>query len=376
MRIIIVFALICNAFAVPVKVGLALRGRTPDDVLQHIVELVSYASGLDIILTGEFSFCGGYVKFVWDTTENSFIPLPADSTDISSIRTAKILDTLRIIACSESCYIWAATVPEHFPVNSNSIPIINPEGKIIRIRRKIRLLGVHDVAVDTTIHLDTIAVKSGGRIAVMTTICYENTYLPDSLDPVDPPAPLWLIPHGSWAAGTEEMTVAAQRWYYPPPETVSLYSIWKVVRDGWVRPDAVLMSVDGRLNNWAALKISNYLKKPFEYEPIISVDIHRDFVVAVANVPTVDDSLPTLLPDFVPPEPESLVVLPKYSSDVFVIMGAKGKIVRIFDENFNQVDSVFISGLEITWLPKKNLKNGKYYIFDGITMKEVFFQRR
>ena len=142
MRIIIVFVLICNAFAVPVKVGLALRGRTPDDVLQHIVELVSYASGLDIILTGEFSFCGGNVKFVWDTTENSFIPLPADSTDISSIRTAKILDTLRIIARSESCYIWAATVPERFPVNSNSIPIINPEGKIIRIRRKIRLLAL------------------------------------------------------------------------------------------------------------------------------------------------------------------------------------------------------------------------------------------
>ena len=78
----------------------------------------------------------------------------------------------------------------------------------------------------------------------MTTICYENSALAPLLDPPGPPAPLWLLPHGTWsAAGVPSMTYQTQRWIWNATP-ITLSGVWSIPIDGWVRGDAVLISAD------------------------------------------------------------------------------------------------------------------------------------
>jgi len=387
--IIILLVTISLCGAVPVKIGVIRGGYVGGDwthaaqrSVQRAVELANYASGLDIILFPEFAFAGidggGHsrpeVTFTWDSVLG-LVPHPRDPHDVGDSLTAYYLDTLRYIAMGETCYIWAATCGEVLGgINYNSIPIIHPDGRIVRLRRKCHWSGIHDVVRDTTIHLDTINVKAGGRVAVMTTICYENSRLARILDPTEPPAPLWLLPHGTWGgAGNEDMTAATQYWTFDPTP-ISLSGVWSIVTDHWVRPDAVLIAVDiFSSTRWNTMRIDNYGRDPVAYEPLAWVEVHPHFVIVIANVPDVNDTLPTILPTYIPPPPESLMVMPEISSGPVFLMGASCEKALVLSEDGDTVDWIEISDGEGVWAGATDSKNapGTYYIVCGEDVRKV-----
>jgi len=378
-------------FAVPVKVGIILGGYGTnwDSIAIYSVnklkELADYASGLDVILFPEFAFAGtdggGHSR-----PEVFFIPdsifglrvLPADSADTFDILTAHYIDTIRYIAKSETCYIWAATCGEVIGgTNYNSMPIFGPDGKIIRIRRKC-LWRVSDSTRDTTIYPDIINVKAGGRIIVMSTICYENFCLDDMLDPPGPPASLWLIPYGScWANfGSPGNTNSTQRWTYDE-RPIRFSHFWGIVTDGWIRSDALLISTNIYGKIWAAIRLSNKDRKPFEYQPLIDVDVHDDFVVVTANVPTIDDSLPTFALLTEPIDSQDLIAVPDISSDRVYIVNAMCEYIYIFNDNDEKVDSIKVKNKEAIWVGRRNNANppGTYYIQCGGVIRKVILMK-
>ncbi len=386
--IIIVLLTITIIFAVPVRIGVIRGGFVGGDwnhaaqlAVGRAIELVEYADGLDIILFPEFAFAGidggshtrPEVTFTWDSTLG-YVPHPLDSTDPGDVSTAHYLDTLRYIAQSETCYIWAATCGEVIAgINYNTIPIFHPDGRLVRFRRKCQPSST-DIVRDTTIYPDTVYVKYGAEIAVMTTICYENSRLDDLLDPVDPPSPLWLLPHGTWsAAGDSSMLSLTQRWSYLSTP-ISFAGIWDIVTDGWVREDAILVSVDiYNSSRFCASRINNHRKLPIAYEPLAWVDIQPYFFVVDINIPAIDDTLPILYAYTTDFGPESLMVMPEISSGPVFIMGADCDSAIIFDNNKNIIETIEIQDGEGVWIGAVNGQNppGEYIIKCGRESRRV-----
>ena len=368
--------------AVPVRVGVIRgymsynRNTVSRDSYHRTLELAAHADGIDIILLPEFAFGGRdgtswdhpAVYFTWDDSLG-FCPHPYDSTNANDILAATYLDSMRYIAMSETCYIWASSCGEVIDgVNYNSIPIYLPDGKIYRIRRKC-LYSSHVPTRDTTIHCDSIDTKSGGRIAVMTTICYENSALAPLLDPVEPPAPLWLLPHGTWsAAGDPDMTYRTQRWIWNPSK-ITLSGVWSIPSDGWVTGDAVLISADIYGTEWTAMGIDNYGndRDPLAYEPLAWVEEHPTYVVIDCNIPDVSDTLPVVRarparePAF-----DRLTALPKISTGPVFIFAAKS-VIEIYAENGDMVETLEPEPEFTVWegIENRRYRPGKYTIISG-----------
>ncbi len=318
-------------------------------------------SGIDIILTPEFAFAGTdggthyrpEVTFTWDDTWG-FIPHPRDAGASEDVRTAAYLDSMRYIAIQETCHIFAATCGEVIgTTNYNTMPIFLPNGKLYRLRRKCAY-GVNDPVRDTTIHCDSLYTKAGPRIAIMTTICYENGSggIAPILDPVELPAPLWLLPHGTWsAAGTPNMTYRTQRWIWNS-SPIDLSGVWRIPYDGWVRGDAILISADIFSTNWTAIRIDNYGDNidPLAYEPLAQIWERPRFVVIDMNVPDVNDTFPVFhARKMVEPEFDQLTALPQISSGHVTIGGAKGNTIEIFNDEGQLVETLIPVDGNASW---------------------------
>jgi hypothetical protein len=335
---------------------------------------------IDIILFPEFAFAGTdggshlrpEVHLVWESGYG-YVALPLDSTDAGDVSTAESFNRLHSIAREHQCYIWASTIGEVIDgENYNALPIFSPDGICYRIRRKC-WYSTHVPIRDTTIHLDTISVKAGADIAVMTTICYENSALARLLDPVEPPAPLWLLPHGTWgAAGTPEMTYATQRW--SEPEEITLLGVWAIVEDEWVRPDAVLISADIFGTEWTAMKIDNYgeSRDPSAYEPLAFVQEESTYVVIDCNIPDVDDELPFRRIRKIDSSFDKLTALPKISSGPVFIHGAKSEI-DIINQDGNIVKKLQPNKDFVVWdgIVKNANPPGIYKIRSGNDVEEI-----
>ena len=146
MKIKLLFALIVipALLAVPVRV-LVIRGYDSYDravvsrlSYERAVEAVSEIDGIDIILFPEFAFGGRdgtalghpYIRLVWEDDSLGFVPYPGDSTRTDDLLCAAYMDSLRQIAISETCYIWASSCGENIAgTNYNSTPILPRTGK-------------------------------------------------------------------------------------------------------------------------------------------------------------------------------------------------------------------------------------------------------
>ncbi|GEM_PF-3459838 len=340
------------AIAVPVRVAVVRGGYTGigwnnvcAESYRRGLAVADSVDGIDIMLFPEFAFAGTdggmhtnpEVTFTYDEALGYF-PHPLDPGAPEDVAAAAYLDSLRQIAIDETCYIFAATCGEVVgTTNYNTMPIFLPDGRLYRLRRK-NYAGAPDIIRDTTIHCDTILTKAGALIAVMTTICYENgSYgFTPFLDPVEPPAPLWLLPHGTWStAGNPDMTYRTQRWIWNANK-ITLSGQWRIPEDGWVRGDAVLISADIFSRNWTAMRIDNYGEDldPLAYEPLAWVDEHYSYVVIDMNIPDLDDPGPVLrAKQSAKPYFEELTALPEISSGPVTIEGAQSDRVDILNES-------------------------------------------
>ncbi|MBN2543368.1 hypothetical protein JXI42_10930 [bacterium] len=389
--IIAITVFLSTAEAVHVRVVI-VRGYTSGSInwsyiaqfsYQKCAAMIEEVDGIDIILFPEFAFGGTdggshyrpEVTFTYDP-ELGYVPHPLNPSAPEDVRTAAYIDSLRYIALSETCYVWASTCGEVIEgINYNSLPIFWPDGKLHRIRRKC-LYSSLDETRDTTIHCDSVAVKSGGAISVMTTICYENAALDGLLDPVDAPAPLWLLPHGTWsAAGNPNMTYRTQKWTWNP-EGISLSGVWDIPRDGWVRVDATLLSCDIFSTNWTAMGIDNYGndRDPVAYEPLAWVEERPTYVIVDLHVPQIGDSIPVRFASSRQDKPafEKLTALPEISSGPVFIFGAAGEI-EIYDENNRLVERLAPEPEHTIWEGIIGDKNppGDYVIKSGAEEVEV-----
>jgi len=383
LLLIVLSLMISTLIAVPVRV-LIIRGGYSSVGWSNICEesynrcnaICDSVDGIDIILFPEFAFAGTdggthskpEVTFEYDSVWG-FIPQPRDSVD-EDIRAAIYLDSLRYIAIRETCHIWASTCGEVIgSTNYNTLPIFLPDGKLYRLRRKN--LGT-DITRDTTIHLDSIYTKAGPRIAVMTTICYENgSYgFTPYLDPPDPPAPLWLLPHGSWPpAGDPYLTYRTQRWMWSS-SPIDLSGVWRIPSDGWVSADAVLISADIYGTEWTATRISNYGDdlESLAYEPLAWVDEHPRFVVVDMNIPDVDDPEPVVRARPLDrPYFDQLTALPKISSGEIYIEGASANTAEIYNRSGELVETIELKDGIGRWIGRFENSNppGKYTIIAG-----------
>ena len=377
---------VVSAMAVPVRV-LIIRGGYYGGDWNNICQnsyhrgraAADSVDGIDIILFPEFAFAGTdggshsrpEVTFDFDDSLG-FVPAPLDYMAWEDVAAACYIDSLRYLAIDETCHVWASTCGEVIgTINYNTLPIFLPDGKLYRLRRKNRG-GSADIVRDTTIHCDSIFTKAGPRIAVMTTICYENgSYgFAPFLDPVEPPAPLWLLPHGTWsAAGTPNMTYRTQRWIWNPTK-ITLSGEWRIPADGWVRGDAVLISADIFSPNWTAMGIENYGEDldPLAYEPLASVEEHPTFVVVDMNIPDVDDPGPVVRarparePFF-----DRLTALPEISSGIVTIEGAPAAKVEIFNAENKLVEELESTNGAALWEGLREDANppGRYSISCG-----------
>ncbi len=390
--VFLIFIIISSAFSTRIRIALIRGGYVTswefaaEESVRRLEDLLDNYSDIDIVLFPEFAFAGidggtvdtrPQVWFEYDSIEG-FIPHPLHPESLYDVRTSERINYLKYLAASNNIYIWASSCCERiegYSYSFNSIPLISRDGKIFRIRRKI-WYSTHDIARDTTVHLDTITTISGERVPVMTTICYENSALPDLLDPVDPPAPLWLLPHGTWLHGFEYTTAATQRWqYYDTLPEISSFSeshLWGIVSDGWVRDDAVMISCDIFSNSWGALAIDNVARDNVAWEPLAWVDVEDEYVVIDCDVPSVDE-LPAIshTPSSAPASmPKHLVAYPKISTGPIFIFGAKGKTVKVFDCNNKFVAQIPVENGEAIWDPSKMDKvpdAGKYNFSDGFS---------
>lgn len=383
--IIILSLIVLTAISAPVRV-LVIRGYTSYDrnnasrlsYIKGMDALEETDGGIDIILFPEFAFGGrdgtswGHpaVYFEWENDSVGFRTYPVDSSNSYDMDAATYIDSLRYMAISETCYIWASSCGEVISgINYNTTPIFHPNGRLDRLRRKC-LHSTHVPARDTTIHPDTVALKSGDTIAVMTTICYENSALAPLLDPIDPPSPLWLLPHGTWStAGYPEWTHRTQKWIWNP-EPVSLSGVWSIYTDGWVTDDAVLISADIFGTEWTAMGIDNYgnSRDPIAYEPLAYIDERPDWVLIDCNIPGISDTLPVVRAKPSPePAYDRLTPLPRISNfgPVF-IHGAFGTI-EIFGPEGEIVDVLRAEGDFTVWEAGENGANppGEYTIRSG-----------
>ena len=341
-----------SVIAVPVRVVILRGGYIGSNwnyaaqyTYQRLQAIADSVSGIDIILVPEFGYAGTdggthsrpEVTFTGDGI-SGYIPHPRDAGASEDVRTAAYLDSTRYIAIRETCYVWASTCGEVITssgINYNTIPIFLPDGRLYRLRRK-NYWGGADIVRDTTIHCDTIMTKSGARVAVFTTICYENGSGGFTLfmDPTGPPAPVWLLPHGSWPpAGNPDLTYRTQRWIWNS-SAISLSGVWNVPTDGWVRADAVLISCDIFTSDWTATGIDNYGYSidPLAYEPLAWVAQHTRYVVVDINVPSIDDPTPAALAKPMPPsEPHPLIALPLISTGPVFVSYAKGSEIKIYN---------------------------------------------
>ncbi|MCK5832526.1 hypothetical protein KAH81_02550 [bacterium] len=383
------------AIAIPIRV-VVIRGGYSSVGWSAICEESYYrgcavadsVDGIDIMLFPEFAFAGTdggshskpEVTFTYDSLLGYFTH-PLDSTVSEDVLAAAYIDSLRYLAIDETCHIFAATCGEVIGyTNFNTMPIFLPNGKLYRLRRK-NYAGSADITRDTTIHNDTLVTKAGPNIAVMTTICYENgSYgFTAFLDPIDPPAPLWLLPHGTWsAAGNPDMTYRTQRWIWNPNK-ITLSGEWRIPTDGWVRGDAVLISADIYSRNWTAMRIDNYGENidPLAYEPLAWIDEHPSYVVIDINVPDIDDDGPVVRAR-PPREPffDKLTALPKISSGTVTIEGTPSSTVEITNEAGNLVATLKTTDGCALWegLRGQAFKSGKYTITSGTQTDEVVLE--
>ncbi len=364
-----------------------------DSSVTKLKLLLDVYDNIDIVLFPEFAFGGidggttdsrPEVYFLYNSGERSFIAYPWDSLNPNDVRAADRIDTLRYIAEDNNIYIWASSCCERiagYSYSFNSIPLISPDGKIFRIRRKT-WYSTHDEVRDTTVHLDTISTISGKRVAVMTTICYENACIPSLLDPVEPPAPLWLLPHGTWLLNFEDVTAATQRWqYYDVLPELSYFSearLWGIISDGWVRDDAVMISCDIFSDSWGALAIDNVNRDNVAWEPLAYVTVDDQYVVVDCNVPAVDE-LPVAseMPEPAPvPNSDYLEAYPKISTGPIFLFGVKNNTVKIFDSNDNFISEIFAENGKAIWDPLKMEKipnPGEYTFSDGFATTTAIF---
>lgn len=382
---IAILLVIVSVMSAPVRV-LVIRGYMSYDrntasqssFIKCVNALSETDGGIDIILFPEFAFGGrdgtawGHpaVYFEWENDSVGFRTYPYDSTNIYDRNAATYIDSLRYIAISETCYIWASSCGEIIDgINYNTIPIFQPDGKLYRLRRKC-LYSTPVVARDTTIHPDTVALKSGDTIAVMTTICYENSALAPLLDPIDPPSPLWLLPHGTWtAAGVPWMTYVTQKWVWDP-NPITLSGVWSIPLDGWVTYDAVLISADIYGTEWTAMGIDNYGddRDPIAYEPLAYIDERPNWVLIDCNIPGISDTLPVVRAK-PSPEPafDRLTALPRISNFGPVFIHGTTGTIEIYGPEGDLITTLRSDGDFVVWEAGENGANpqGEYTIRSG-----------
>jgi len=349
--------------------------------VERLCSAIAGVDNIDIVLFPEFAFAGidggtvderPQVYFDYDSVLG-FLPQPWDSTSENDIFAANRIDSLRFIAYYYGCYIWASSCCERIhgtSVSYNSIPIISPDGRIYRIRRKI-LWSLIETR-DTTVHLDTIQTRSGKEVAVMTTICYENGNLDGLLDPVDPPAPLWLLPHGTWLFSMETTTSATQRWAdydtLPRLDSFSESHLWGIVSDGWVRDDAVMLSCDIYRDSWGAFKIDNVHRENVAWEPLAWVIVDDEYVIVDCDVPAVDEMREVYKgPKSAPaPEPDVITAYPKITTGPVFISGIQGNSVNVYNPNGELVTVLQAENSSAIWDGVEMVSQRKFgeYIFD------------
>jgi len=354
----------------------------PDSSINRLALLFDDYSDIDMVLFPEFAFAGidggtvdtrPQVYFTYDSFYG-FLPQPWDSLDPSDIRAAQCIDTLRYLAYENNCYIWASSCCERIHGSSysyNSIPLISPDGRIYRIRRKT-WYSSHEDARDTTVHPDTILTHSGKEVIAMTTICYENAAIPGLLDPVSHPAPLWLLPHGTWLTGFENTTAATQRWRYyselPNLSSFSMERLWGIVMDGWVRGDATMISCDIFSSSWGALRIDNAARTSTAWEPLAWVIVAPEYVIIDCDVPATDE-LPTMVIRTAPPaeNAKQLVALPEISTGPVFLFGVRGNSVNVYDPDGALVDNIAANDGKAIWHidSSRMVKYGEWTFDDG-----------
>ncbi len=397
-----VLILLCTTtiFATPMRIAIIRGGyvsyyyggweHVADSSVTRLQMLLESHDNIDIVLFPEFAFGGidggttgerPEVFFEYDPL-NGFVPYPWDSLNPYDVRTADRIDTLRFIAEDNNIYIWASSCCERIEGHTssfNSIPLISPDGKIYRIRRKT-WYSTHETARDTTVHLDTIATRSGKRVAVMTTICYENGCLPWLLEPTEPPAPLWLLPHGTWLLHFENVTAATQRWQYceimPELDSFSEDWLWGIISDGWVRDDAVMLSCDIFTDSYGALAIDNVHRDNVAWEPLAWIAIEDEYVIVDCNVPAVDEiETLTKAPKKAPvPVANHLEAYPKITTGPVFLCGANGNIIKVFDEAGELVSEIAAQNGKAIWdaaaMENKPIP-GEYSFDDGFSTTTV-----
>ncbi len=384
-KVVLLLVFVAVAMCVPVRV-LVIRGYmsydrntvSEDSYYKCLDALEEIDGGIDIILFPEFAFGGrdgtalGHpsIYLIWEDDSIGFMPYPCDSSNTVDVDGATFLDSVRYIAIQETCYIWASSCGENIDgTNYNSIPIFQPDGKLYRIRRKC-MYSSHVTARDTTIHPDTVATKSGDSIAVMTTICYENSALAPLLDPSAPPCPLWLLPHGTWSsAGFPDWTHRTQKWVWNPEE-VSLSGVWSIPEDGWVTGDAVLISADIYGTEWTAMGIDNYgnNRDPIAYEPLAYIEEHDEWVLIDLNIPGINDTLPVVRAKPRPERPfDSLTAMPKISNSGPIFIYGTNAPIEIYNSDGELIETLRIQNEYVVWEGGWNGANppGKYTIRAG-----------
>ncbi|RKZ31748.1 hypothetical protein DRQ33_06870 [bacterium] len=393
LSFLIVIIIVRALSATPVRIALIRGGyisyygdwnTIADSSINRLSVLLENVDNIDVILFPEFAFAGidgGYtdsrpqVYFSY-SPDSGFIPHPWDETSHWDSLVAKRLDTLRTMAAENNLYIWASTCCERIdgrPYSYNSLPIITPQGKITRIRRKT-WYSTHEDTRDTTVHLDTLLTHSGKHIAVMTTICYENGCIPYLLEPMDPPAPLWFLPHGTWLYDMEYTTAATQRWiFYEELPGLSYFTesnLWGLVSDGWVRHDAIQISCDIFRASWGALNIANSGRINVAWEPLAWITIKDEYVVIDCDVPAVEDEPVAMKSNRPPPsdEPQIITASPKISTGPVFIFGAKNDSVSILDSSDNKIASIPADDGNAIWdgkIDARKVEPGIYYFYDG-----------
>jgi len=204
LAILIIF-LVCLCFA-DIRVGIVRHMTCPDtagNTVLAITEMLESHPNLDLIIATDGALAGTQNRarliFGRDEFEN-IIFAEADTSEISW-EIACYLDEICSLAAIYSAIIIPGTLWE---VDSSyrvfcSAPIIGPDGRIKRIRRKAHQDRC-DIAIDSTIFLDTIVTRDSSTYSYFITITNESRDIPVIYESPLEPADIWLCLESHWFA--------------------------------------------------------------------------------------------------------------------------------------------------------------------------------
>ena len=215
----------------------ALTGILADDPEIDLIIGPSEGFGGDQSNRGRISIIdsSGYIDYVpWDTSSYS-------------LEVCRALDSVRVLAQAYSVTIAPATCWE---VDQNYrcyevIPIIGPDGHIVRFRRKAHQTHLNPY-IDSGIHIDSIVTRDSSEYSYLVTISNESRDIP-LLYPSPPyPADIWLMAARHWNYYMDEISDEVQNecppnWSYVS-ERFSEEKFIGLLDNGWIKPTAPFVS--------------------------------------------------------------------------------------------------------------------------------------